>query len=489
MAAAVCDDLLRRWRQRHRKCGHALALAWSATAARGAVGGFSPFFGWLDNSDDSSASSNAPAPDVAWVAGDTGASCADVCRWSGGCAEEAWPSTRAEFEAILSRGVYSRDDADAALDCITVKGGGNLFDPSFTEAYDRSDPLDDAEMHCGYLPDPVPRERCSFASPPDTGRICPCRSAGSEAGLAAGASGAAAAAHGPPLAADELEPLPSHGAKPHPHTTRTPTPRPTPEPTVAPTPVPTLAPTRVPTAAPTGAPPKVTTAAPTTTKLPSTTTSTPREIWVTRLPSPEDEPMQEVTKQPIPTTAKPTTTTTTFDVWVSAAPQPDVAGPPPLGTVLLACLVLGVSAAMVAYGAYLKCWRSSRALLPVAVREELFSPEEERAELENRLLSVLRQPISFHRGSARLSLSAARLVPAIVDALARHPRLDVRLEVHTGCACAGECVSKRLAEARAVTLKGCLKDRGCRNKVTAVGCGCDQGLGKTVRILPVGADA
>merc|ERR1719396_184781 len=66
------------------------------------------------------------AEGVTWVKGSGGATCDTVCAARNGCAEDAWPKSMEEFEAITK---------EAGHTCVGTQDGGAKYDPSTDGRY------------------------------------------------------------------------------------------------------------------------------------------------------------------------------------------------------------------------------------------------------------------------------------------------------------------------------------------------------------------
>mmetsp|Transcript_36911 Transcript_36911/g.78292 ORF Transcript_36911/g.78292 Transcript_36911/m.78292 type:complete len:123 (+) Transcript_36911:66-434(+) len=98
-----------------------------------------------------------PTTAVVWIQGGAGSSCETVCQARGGCLEDAWPSTEAEFAQITE---------DLGFTCHGTQEGGAKYDPSTDGRY------------CGWS-GPHPENggaepRCPEEGDASTYRFCPC---------------------------------------------------------------------------------------------------------------------------------------------------------------------------------------------------------------------------------------------------------------------------------------------------------------------------
>ncbi|CAE8658642.1 unnamed protein product, partial [Polarella glacialis] len=92
-----------------------------------------------------------------WIRGPAGSSCDVVCKARGGCREDSWPSTPAEFEEAA---------LEANFQCVApIQMGGSKYDPSTDGRY------------CGWQ-GPAPKageeSRCAAVGDSGTHRFCPC---------------------------------------------------------------------------------------------------------------------------------------------------------------------------------------------------------------------------------------------------------------------------------------------------------------------------
>merc|ERR1712110_881954 len=94
-----------------------------------------------------------PANAVTWVKGKAGLSCAVACAARDGCSEDAWPTSKAEFEEIAKSTGHV---------CEGTMEGGAKYDPSTDGHY------------CGWQGAEGDKERCAAAGDDSTFRFCPC---------------------------------------------------------------------------------------------------------------------------------------------------------------------------------------------------------------------------------------------------------------------------------------------------------------------------